>query len=80
MPAISPQATSCMPWWSVFAVPFDLRRLEVDGGPVPIVEGVSRAATEADTGTAHFSVSNTGSLIYVPGPFSTRVDLSRISH
>ena len=30
----------------VFAVPMDLRRLEVTGGPVPIVEGVRRAADE----------------------------------
>ena len=54
----------------LFAVPFDLRRLAVTGGPVPIVEGVRRS-TEAPTGTAHFSVSSTGSLVYVPGPAST---------
>ena len=29
---------------TVFAVPFDLRRLQVTGGPVPIVEGVRRVA------------------------------------
>jgi Tol biopolymer transport system component len=49
----------------VFAVPFDLRRLEVTGGPVPLVEGV-----RIDGGTAHFSFSQTGSLVYVPGPVS----------
>jgi Tol biopolymer transport system component len=53
---------------TVFAVPFDLRRLEVRGGPVPIVEGVLRANF---TGTAQFSVSSGGSLIYIPGPVST---------
>jgi serine/threonine-protein kinase len=53
---------------TVFAVPFDLRRLEVRGGPVPIVEGVLRANF---TGAAHFSVSSTGSLVFVPGPVST---------
>jgi serine/threonine-protein kinase len=58
----------------VFAVPMDLRRLEVTGEPVPIVEGVRRAA-----GAADFAVSNTGTLIYVPGPVSnTRWDLALV--
>ena len=62
---------------TLFAVPFDPRRLEVTGGPVPIVEGVLRANTpEVQTGVAHFSVSHTGSLIYVPGPVSTGADSS----
>jgi Tol biopolymer transport system component len=52
---------------TLFAKPFDLRNLDVTGGPVPIVEGVLRA-NNAQTGVAHFSVSDTGSLIYVPGP------------
>ena len=51
----------------LFAVPFDLKRLEVTGGQVPIVEGVWRTAS-ANSGAALFSVSDTGSLIYVPGP------------
>jgi Tol biopolymer transport system component len=54
----------------LFAVPFDVKRLEVTGGPVPIVEGVSRSAA-AGTGGAQFSASNTGSLVYIPGPVST---------
>jgi serine/threonine-protein kinase len=54
----------------LFAVPFDLRHLAVTGGPVPIVEGVSRSAT-GYSGVAHFSVSNTGSLVYTLGPVST---------
>ena len=53
----------------LFAVPFDLPRLAVTGGPVPIVEGVKRSS--GTTGTAHFSVSSTGSLVFVPGPAST---------
>ena len=40
--------------------------LAVTGGPVPIVEGVRRAS--GTSGTAHFSVSSTGSLVFVPGP------------
>lgn len=54
----------------LFAVPFDLQRLEVTGGPVPIVEGVRRSGGTG-TGTAQFSSSNTGSLVYLPGPVST---------
>jgi serine/threonine-protein kinase len=49
----------------LFAVPFDVRRLEVTGGPVPVVEGVRRASV---AGAALFGFSNTGSLAYVPGP------------
>ena len=51
----------------LFAVPFDAKRLQITPGPVPVVEGVRRAAGTA-TGTAQFSVSNTGSLIYIRGP------------
>jgi serine/threonine-protein kinase len=54
----------------VLAVPFDPKRVEVTGGPVPIITGVLRSKT-ATTGTAHFSFSNTGSLVYLPGPAST---------
>jgi hypothetical protein len=52
---------------TLFAVPFDLGRLQISGGQVPIVEGIRRAG---NTGAAHFSFSDTGSLIYVPGPVS----------
>jgi len=47
----------------LLAVPFDLPRLAVTGGPVPIVEGVRRSS--GSTGTAHFSVSSTGSLVFI---------------
>jgi Tol biopolymer transport system component len=50
---------------TLFAIPFDLERLEVSGGPVPVVEGVRR---DAVTGIAQLSVSSTGLLVYVPGP------------
>jgi serine/threonine-protein kinase len=50
----------------LWAVPFDLRRLEVVGPAVPIVQGVRRAGQ--GSAAAHFAVSRTGSLIYVPGP------------
>ncbi|HEY1336707.1 MAG TPA: protein kinase, partial [Bryobacteraceae bacterium] len=50
---------------SLFAVPFDLKRLETTGGPVPVIEGVRRGA---GTGLAQFDFSIGGSLVYVPGP------------
>jgi serine/threonine-protein kinase len=53
---------------TLFAVPFDLQRLAVTDGRTPVVEGVMRGGLLS--GSAHFSVSNTGSLIYIPGPVS----------
>jgi eukaryotic-like serine/threonine-protein kinase len=49
------------------AVRFDLSRLQVTGEPVVFVEGVLRAPAN-QMGTAHFSVSESGSLVYLPGP------------
>jgi serine/threonine protein kinase/Tol biopolymer transport system component len=51
---------------TAFAVPFDIHKLEVTGGPVPVVEGVRRGS-----GAAQLSFSTTGSLVYIPGPAST---------
>ena len=50
---------------TLLAVPFDLARLEATGGPVPLVEGVMRSH---NTGAAHFSLSQNGSLVYIAGP------------
>ncbi len=41
---------------TVFSVPFDLGKLDVKGGPVPIVEGVQQ-----------YAVSESGTLVYIPG-------------
>jgi Tol biopolymer transport system component len=49
---------------TLFAVPFDLNRLEVTGQPVPILEGV---VTHPASGGAQFSFSETGTLVYVAG-------------
>jgi len=49
---------------TLFAVPFDLKRLEVTGQPVPVLEGV---VTVPGNGGAQFSVSETGNLVYVLG-------------
>jgi serine/threonine-protein kinase len=44
---------------TLFAVPFDLKRLEVTGQPVPVLEGV---VTVPGNGGAQFSLSETGNL------------------
>jgi len=49
---------------SLMAVPFDPQRLEVTGAAVPVVEGVVQAPI---TGAAQYSISTTGSLVYVSG-------------
>ena len=47
--------------------PFDLARLEVTGGPVPLIEGVGDGGVTTGTGATHFSLSGDGTLVYVPG-------------
>jgi Tol biopolymer transport system component len=47
---------------NLFAIAFDLDRLEVVGGAVPVVEGVSQAA-----------VCDAGTLVYIPGTASATV-------
>ena len=49
---------------TLFAVPFDLDRLEVTGQPMPALE---RVKADAGAGDAQFAVSTTGTLVYVPG-------------
>ena len=48
--------------------PFDMQRKELTGGPVPVIEGVRRS------GGANFAVSDTGVLVYIPGPAQFRQD------
>jgi serine/threonine-protein kinase len=50
---------------TLLAVPFDVRKLQVTGGPIPIIETVRRA-TEGSTGAAQFSFSKNGSMVYFP--------------
>ncbi len=47
---------------TLLAVPFDVEKLEVTGGPVPMAEGVRTAGR---SGAAQFSVSDTGTLVYI---------------
>lgn len=53
------------------AVTFDLGRLEVTSGAVPVLEGVRRAVND---GGAQYAVSDSGSLIYVPGPVTATLN------
>ncbi len=49
---------------SLFAVPFDLDRLQVLGSPVPILEGVAGFVA---AGVADYTFSDSGALVYTPG-------------
>ena len=56
----------------LYAVRFDVERLEVIGGPVAVIEGLRTT----NTGIAQFDVSASGSLVYIPGAVGTgRLDL-----
>ena len=54
----------------LFAAPFDLKRREVRGAPVRVVEGLQRSMSFPGVVPA-FAVSRNGSLIYVPGGAAT---------
>ena len=51
---------------TLFAVPFDVSRLEVTGGRVPVVENLVRNPFLGD-GAGHYAVSETGTLVFVQG-------------
>ena len=55
---------------SLLAVRLDMRNRRLVGGPVPVIEGIRRGAQSptGPTGVAHFSYSNDGVLVYLPGP------------
>ena len=64
----------------LFAVPFDVGSRRVAGGPVPLVEGVRAAIGGPDTAAMQFSVSTTGSLVYVPGsPLTSGLDFTTLT-
>ena len=58
----------------LFAVPFNPVSLRVTANPVPVVEGVTRGAASV----AEYAVSESGSLVYAPGPASASSRLSRL--
>jgi Tol biopolymer transport system component len=47
----------------LYAIPFDLEKLEITGSPIPIVSGVLRAG-----GAPQYDVSESGTLVYIPSP------------
>jgi serine/threonine-protein kinase len=49
---------------NLVAVPFNSQRLEVTGATVPVIEGVMQNTV---IGSAQYSASATGSLVYIPG-------------
>jgi dipeptidyl aminopeptidase/acylaminoacyl peptidase len=51
---------------TVYAVGFDLKKTLATGGAVPVVEGVRRSGA-ATTAAAFYTLSDDGSLVYVPG-------------
>ena len=56
---------------TLMAVPFDLERLQVAGGAVAVLADVMQAGNTpneaSDSGAGQFSVSESGSLLYLPG-------------
>jgi serine/threonine-protein kinase len=54
---------------TLFAVPFDVKKLQTTGGYIPVMEGVrrSRLFPGGTTAATQFGFSNNGSMIYVPG-------------
>lgn len=53
---------------TIFAAPFDIKRLEVTGSPAPVVQEVSYSQSE---GSAQFAVADNGTLVYRTGRGST---------
>jgi len=52
----------------LFAVPLDLKALQVVGAPIPVLEGVRRTLNpELSTGAAQYAFSDTGTLAYIQG-------------
>jgi serine/threonine-protein kinase len=49
---------------TIFAVPFDIKSLEVTGSPSPVVQEVSYSRSE---GSAQFAVADNGTLVYRSG-------------
>ena len=71
LPGMSPQlaASGHLVFWrydALWAVRFDPERLEVQGTPVPVVEGVGAMFD----GNGHYGLGADGTLLYVPPPRS----------
>ena len=51
----------------LFAVPFDLAQLQLSGSPIPVLEDLYMSVSVAFASGAYYSVSDSGSLVYVLG-------------
>jgi len=52
---------------NLLALPFDAQRLEVTGGPIPMVEGIARVSDpQTNTAAAQLDFSTDGTLAYIP--------------
>jgi len=51
---------------TVYGILFDPKKMQVIGGPVPLIEGVLRSP-QVNTAATFFSFSNNGSLVYIFG-------------
>jgi serine/threonine-protein kinase len=60
---------------NLMAAPFDVERLQIKGAAVPVVRGISQSPP-ATVGGAQYSVSATGSLVYLTG--ATQGSLSKL--
>jgi Tol biopolymer transport system component len=60
---------------NLLAAPFDPGRLQLTGQPQRILDGV---VSEAATGAAHFDLSRTGTLVYLPGQADPGKSLLRV--
>jgi len=56
---------------NLFAAPFDPVKLEIKGGSIPMIEGVLRPG-----GAPQYAVSNSGTLIYMPGTTDPAINRS----
>jgi serine/threonine-protein kinase len=64
----------------LLAAPFDLESMRVTDGAVPVVDGVRRSVgLNTGTGAAHYSFSDTGTLVFVPGPASLSLGTQEIT-
>src|SRR5438874_9610252 len=56
---------------TLMAVPFDVRTLQVTGDPAALIQGVMQAVnapnSDDETGAEQFTLSNSGTLVYVTG-------------
>jgi len=56
---------------TMLAVPFDVGSLTVTGKAVPVIRGVRRSIPGQPNSATQVAVSETGTLMYVPGPATT---------